>query len=164
MRRKLLKCKVCRYAHQQKNNIILLFFIFLFLTGRGCAEGATAPQQIELKPISAVPSPTQPQPVTFDSCFKFFKFDSQKLFCLTLASINANHFKIEEIQSKSGYVIFSVSQKKFLASVINVDGKNSGLKITPCNNLYVFPVGIVQNTFKYIELNANLPIEKLSVL
>lgn len=138
--------------------------IVLCLLGRGCAEGATAPQQIEAKPISAIASSVQPQPVTFDSCFKFFKFNSQKLFYLTLASINANHFKIEEIQSKSGYVIFSVSQKKFLASVINVDGKNSGLKVTPCNNLYVFPVGIVQNMFKYIELNSNSPIENLKTL
>lgn len=131
---------------------------------RGCAQGATAPQQIEAKPISAIATPVQPQPVSFDSCFKFFRFDSQKLFYLTLASINANHFKVEEIQSKSGYIIFSVSQKNFLASVINIDGKNSGLKITPCNNIYVFPVGIIQNMFKYIELNTNTPIEKLSIL
>lgn len=141
---------------------ILLLFVFLFLMWRSCAFGATAPQPLAIKPEAV--SPTQPQPVTFDSCFKFFKFNSQKLFYLTLASINANHFKIEEIQSKSGYVIFSVSQKKFLASVINVDGKNSGLKVTPCNNLYVFPVGIVQNMFKYIELNSNSPIESLKTL
>lgn len=141
----------------------LFCLIVLCLVGRGSAFGASAPQIPEAKPISIV-TPSVPQPVTFDSCFKFFKFNSQKLFYLTLASINANHFKIEEIQSKSGYVIFSVSQKKFLASVINVDGKNSGLKITPCNNLYVFPVSIVQNMFKYIELNANMPIDTLSVL
>lgn len=145
-----------------KKSFLVLFI--LFFIGRGCAFGASAPQQIQAKPISAVPAPTQPQPVTFDSCFKFFRFDSQKLFYLTLASINANHFMIEEIQSKSGYVIFSVSKKKFLASIINVDGKNSGLKITPCNNLYVFPVGIVQNMFKYIELNSNTQVEKLSIL
>lgn len=145
-----------------KKTFLVLFI--LFLAGLGSALGATAPQQIEVKPISAIATPVQPQLVSFDSCFKFFRFDSQKLFYLTLASINANHFKIEEIQSKSGYIIFSVSQKNFLASVINIDGKNSGLKITPCNNIYVFPVGIIQNMFKYIELNTNTPIEKLSIL
>lgn len=109
-------------------------------------------------------SPVQPQPVNFGICNKYFKLDGQKLFYLTLAGANANRFQILEIQSKSGYVIFSVAQTQFLASVINIDSKNSMLKITPCSNVYYFPVGIVQNMFKYIELNANTPIEKLVIL
>lgn len=108
--------------------------------------------------------PTQPQPVDFGLCSKFFKLDSNKLFYLTLASVNANRFEIKEIQSKSGYIFFIVAQRPFLASVIKVDSKTSMLKITPCNNIYFFPVGIVQNMFKYIELNTNTPVEKLSVL
>lgn len=113
---------------------------------------------------SSPPAQTQPQPVDFGACSKFFKMDSKKLFYLTLASVNANRFEIKEIQSKSGYIIFTAAQKQFLASIISVDVKNSLLKITPCNNVYFFPVGIVQNMFKYIELNFNTPVEKLSVL
>lgn len=90
--------------------------------------------------------------------------DSQKLFYLTLASANANRFEIKEIQSKSGYILFTAAQKPFLASVIKVDSKTSMLKVTPCNNIYFFPGGIVQNMFKYIELNFNTSVEKLSVL
>lgn len=108
--------------------------------------------------------PTQPQPVDFGLCSKFFKLDKQKLFYLTLASVNANRFEIKEIQSKSGYILFIVGQRPFIASIIKVDATNSMLKITPCNNVYFFPVGIVQNMFKYIELNINTPVEKLSVL
>lgn len=107
--------------------------------------------------------PVQPQPVDFSNCNKFFKLDSLKLFYLTLASVNANRFTINEIQSKSGYVLFSVGQKQFLAKVIHIDAKNSMLKITPTNNTYFFPIGIVQNMFKYVELNANTNIEKLVV-
>lgn len=114
--------------------------------------------------IPPQPSPVQPQAVDFGNCNKFFKLDSSKLFYLTLASVNANRFRIDEIQSKSGYVLFSVAQKQFLASIITIDSKNSMLKITPCNNVYYFPIGIVQNMFKYIELNVNTPVEKLSVL
>lgn len=110
-----------------------------------------------------VSSPVQPQPVDFANCNKIFKLDSQKLFYLTLAAVNANRFNINEIQSKSGYVLFSVGQKQFLAKVTHIDVKNSMLKITPTNNTYFFPVGIVQNMFKYIELNANTNIEKLVV-
>lgn len=172
---------------------ILLTLFVLFFLGRGCAYSAPASLQTidadfkNIKPISSITSnspakvittnaikttpqptttalPTQPQPVDFGLCSKFFKLDKQKLFYLTLASVNANRFEIKEIQSKSGYILFTVSQRPFLASIIKVDYKNSMLKITPCNNVYFFPVGIAQNMFKYIELNVNTPIEKLSVL
>lgn len=144
--------------------------------GRGCAFGASAPLTPKLpptiKPISSITNqaqqpqipPVQPQPVDFGVCNKFFKLNAQKLFYLTLAGVNANRFRIDEIQSKSGYIVFTVAQKQFLASVINIDSQNSMLKITPCNNVYYFPVGIVQNMFKYIELNISTPVEKLSVL
>jgi hypothetical protein len=164
-----------------------LVLLVLFCLGRGCVFGASAPVNSKdlpcfenIKPISALTTPPQkstviqqsstsispipPQPVEFLHCCKFFKLDSQKLFYLTLASVNANRFTINEIQSKSGYVLFTVAQKQFLASVINIDAKNSMLKITPCSNVYYFPIGIVQNMFKYIELNINTPVEKLSVL
>lgn len=119
-----------------------------------------------LPPITSItqPSPVQPQPVDFSACNKSFKLDSQKLFYLTLAAVNANRFTIAEIQSKSGYILFSVGQRQFLATIINVDNSISMLKITPCNNVYYFPIGIVQNMFKYIELNINTPIEKLGIL
>lgn len=152
----------------------ILFFVFL---GCGCAFGSTMPGEkinnIDAKypplkttlPMTNAPVPpaVQPQPVDFGVCSKSFKIDSQKLFYLTLAGAGANRFTINEIQSKSGYVLFSVAQRQFLASVINVDSKNSILKITPCNNIYYFPIGIVQNMFKYIELNINAPVAKLSV-
>ena len=168
------------------NKNFLLGLLILCFLWRTSAEGACAPQTStqqpelkNLKPISSLnasntaktvvttattSSPVQPQPVDFGACSRFFKFNSNKLFYLTLAGINANRFEIKEIQSKSGYILFIVGQRPFLASVVKVDSKNSMLKITPCNNVYIFPVGIVQNMFKYIELNANTPIEKLSVL
>lgn len=158
------------------NRIFLLILIIFCFLGRGFAEGATAPVQPQTQiPVQTKSEinrqisethlpPVQPQSVDFGNCFKYFKIDNQRLFYLTLASVNANRFRIDEIQSKSGYVLFSVAQKQFLANVITIDSKNSMLKITPCNNIYYFPVGIVQNMFKYIELNFNTPVEKLSVL
>lgn len=148
------------------NRRILLGLLILCLLCRVCACGASAPQKVPVSATSsaAAPPAIQPQPVDFGACGRFFKFNGNKLFYLTLASINANRFEIKEIQSKSGYILFVVGQRPFLASIIKVDAKSSMLKITPCNNVYYFPVGIVQNMFKYIELNANTPIEKLGVL
>ena len=152
---------------------MLILFVFCSFY-QGCAFGAitkikdinAAYPELKTTLPQALPtqSPVLPQPVEFGICNKSFKLDSQKLFYLTLAGISANRFEIQEIQSKSGYILFSVAQRQFLASVISVDAKNSMLKITPCNNIYYFPVGIVQNMFKYIELNISTPIEVLSVM
>lgn len=158
----------------RKRFLVTGLIIGCFL-GRVSALCADAPQSLSGKPIiqktvsNALPvqqasSQVQPQKVEFKACNKFFKLPSQKLFYLTLASINANRFTIDEIQSKSGYILFSVGKKRFLASIISIDGKNSLLKITPCDNVYYFPVGIVQNMFKYVELNVQTPVEPLSVL
>ena len=162
---------------RNKFGMTILYLLILFFFGCSCAQGATAPVskninekypilQTTLPPVSQAPtmaSPVTPQSVDFGMCFKFFKMSKQKLFYLTLAGINANRFKIEEIQTKSGYILFSVSKRNYLASVISIDPQTSMLKITPCNNVYYFPVGIVQNMFKYIELNQNTVIEKLNI-
>lgn len=158
---------------KMKRFLLILTFICFFVQGKAFSANPPMPvsnklpqMKTTLPPISAATSasPVQPQPVDFTACSKFFKIDSQKLFYLTLAGINANRFTIDEIQSKSGYILFTVVQKHFLASVITVDSKTSMLKITPCNNVYYFPVGIVQNMFKYVELNISTPVEKLTVV
>ena len=94
-----------------------------------------------------------PQSVEFSSCTKTFEMNQEKLFYLAIASANANKFAIEEIQSKTGYILFSVAGKQYLASVVKVNAKQSMLKITPTNNNYFFPPGVVSNFFKYIDLN-----------
>lgn len=148
-----------------RKRFFVLFLLMECLVWRVSAQGADAPKlNTPQTSVAQQPSPVQPQKVEFKHCNKFYKLPSQKLFYLTLASVNANRFTIDEIQSKSGYILFSVGKKHFLASVINIDGKNSLLKITPCDNIYYFPIGIVQNMFKYIELNSQLPVEQLNVL
>lgn len=94
-----------------------------------------------------------PQNVSFDDCTKTFNMNCERLFYLTLAAVNANRFEIKEMQSKTGYILFSAVNKEFLASVITVDKYHSILKITPANNSYFFAPGIVLNIYKYIDLN-----------
>ncbi len=43
-----------------------------------------------------------------------------------------------------------------MATVAGIDSINSILKITPCNNKYFFPAGILLNMYKYIEVNQNI--------
>ena len=115
-------------------------------------QNGTEPEKVSL-PI------TQPQNVSFENCTKMFAINKEKLFYLTLSSITANRFSIDEIQTQNGYIIFSAANNKYLATIANIDGANSILKITPCNNIYVFPPGIVLSMFKYIDLNLNTEIK-----
>ena len=94
-----------------------------------------------------------PQSISYESCTKVFNTDNVSLLYLTISAINANRFKIEEIQSRSGYVVFSAAGKQFLASVCNVNTNQGMLKITPNDGNYYFQPGILTNIFKYIELN-----------
>lgn len=126
------------------------------------AEPKAIEGSVEQKTNAKKQSNAIPRMIEFAHCNKYFKLDSTKLFYLTLASINANLFEINEIQSKSGYIIFTANKKQFLASIIPIDKENSILKITPCDNNYYFSIDIVKNLFKYIELNFNTKIEKLN--
>jgi hypothetical protein len=107
-------------------------------------------------------SATIPQIVSFEKCSKTFITPVDKLFFLSLASINANRFEINEIQSKSGYILFTAANRQFLAIISEISPKASSLKIVPADNNYYFPIGVVSNFFKYVELNLATPIEKLS--
>ena len=102
---------------------------------------------------------TTPQNINFENCTKIFAVNKEKLFYLTLASLSANRFLIDEVQTSNGYVVFTVNRNQYLATIAGVDSTNAILKITPCNNIYNFPPGILTNTFKYIDLNLNSDIK-----
>ena len=102
-----------------------------------------------------------PQNVAFEDCTRTFNMNSDRLFYLTLAAVNANRFEIKEIQSKTGYVLFSAVGKEFLASIVAIDKYRSMLKITPANNNYFFAPGIVLNMYKYIDVNTSEHLQNI---
>ena len=102
-----------------------------------------------------------PQNVPFEHCTRIYPMKPEKLFYMTIASINANRFEPLEMQSKTGYILFNAVNKEFLASIINVDNANSMLKITPTNNNYYFAPGIVSNIYKYIDMYGATPLTEV---
>ena len=114
-------------------------------------------EETQNQPVSINPL-TIPQNIMFEDCTKIFGIDQEKLFYLTLASLSANRFNIDEVQTSNGYIMFSANRNKYLAAVSKIDSTNAILKITPCNNVYNFPPGIISNTFKYIDLNLTTKI------
>lgn len=127
---------------------IIKYFIALILFAFVSLKGFAEP--VNLSTLVTV------QNVSFENCTKVYNISAENLYYLTIAGINANRFHIEEMQSKSGYIIFNAVNKEFLASVVEIDSKTSMLKITPVNNVYYFQPGIVLNLFKYIDLNSAL--------
>ncbi len=131
--------------------VILLLAIFLFF--------AVPVNSQDLVDLSAL---TTTQNVKYQDCIKVFNVDNVSLLHLTIASINANRFRIDEIQSRSGYVLFTAAGKQFLASISNVNTNQGMLKITPVDDNYYFQPGIVTNIFKYIELNLKTKLETIN--
>ena len=109
-------------------------------------------------PMSALVTPTN---VDFKICTRNYIMPEEKLFYMAIAAARANNFEVNEIQSKTGYILFTAAGKQYLASVLKTDAKNSMLKITPVNNNYFFAPGIVLNFFRYIDLNGATPIVEL---
>ncbi len=119
------------------------------------AQDSPAAQLAELQLVT-------PQNIDFAKCVRTFNFPVEKLFYMSILAINANNFQIEELQSKMGYILFKAANKNFLMSVVKVDPEHSMLKITPADNVYFFPYGIVYNIYKYIELNADEELQSLT--
>ena len=99
-----------------------------------------------------------PQNVNFNICTRTYILPQDKLFYMAIASANANNLDVEEIQSKTGYILFTAVNKQYLASIVKVDDTHSMLKITPTNNNYFFPPGVVLNFFRYIDLYGATPL------
>lgn len=126
--------------------IVKSFFI-TFLIVLFSAIPVNAVEQMNLSTLITA------QNMKYENCTKVFNTDNVSLFYLTLAAINANRFTVDEIQSKSGYILFTAVNKRFLATVTNVNTNQGMLKITPEDNNYFFQPGIILNIFRYIELN-----------
>ena len=127
--------------------IIITFIFSLFLLIGNLFSGEVLAQTTTNTTPPAIPTVNQTE------CIKYFILPYDKLFFLTEAGICRCNYKIEEIQTDGGYIVFSAGQYKFLATVSYFSKNSAVIKISPCNNDYTFPVVIVKNIFKYIELN-----------
>ena len=102
-----------------------------------------------------------PQNVDYKYCTRSYIMPADKLFYIAIASANANKFVVDEIQSKTGYILFTAAGKQYIASVHKINSEQSQLKITPVNNNYFFAPGVVLNFFRYIDLNGATPFVEL---
>lgn len=92
---------------------------------------------------------------------KTYRTSSENLLYLLLSAINAHNYSIEEIQFKTGSVLFKAYTKEFIASVSAQDGYNSFIKIIPADNDYNFSPSLIQKLHAYIENNDSISFQKI---
>lgn len=92
---------------------------------------------------------------------KTYKTSSENLLYLLLSAINEHNYSIEEIQFKTGSVLFRAYTKEFIASVCTQDGYNSFIKIVPADNNYNFSPILLEKLHSYIEMNNNINFKKV---
>ncbi len=92
---------------------------------------------------------------------KSYKTSSENLLYLLLSAISEHNYSIEEIQFKTGSVLFKAYQKEFIASIAAKDGYNSFIKIIPADNNYNFSPALLQKLHNYIETNNGISFQKI---
>ena len=108
-------------------------------------------------PISSIVK-SVPSSIDFS---KSYKTTSENLLYLLLSAINAQNYSIEEIQFKTGSVLFKAYSKEFIASISAKDGYNSFIKIIPADNNYNFSPNLIQKLHNYIENNNSTHFQKI---
>lgn len=88
-------------------------------------------------------------------CSKTYKISSENLFYIFLSALNQYNIKIEEIQSRTGTILFNINSKEFMVSISSKDSQNSYIKIIPADNNYNFSPVVIQKILSYIDMNNN---------
>lgn len=113
--------------------------------------------QAEGKAENVVPPPVPIKITSANIDFaKTYKTSSENLLYLLLSALNENNYSIEEIQFKTGSVLFKAYTKEFIASIASHDSASSFIKIIPADNNYNFSPLLIQKLHKYIEANNNI--------
>ena len=127
---------------------ILLIFNIFFAGNSVLAENA-AQSNIQVKKVVA------------SDFSKSYKISSENLLYLLLSAINEHNYSIEEIQFRTGSVLFKSYTKEFIASVAAKDGYNSFMKIIPADNNYNFSPLLLEKLHNYIETNNSISFQKI---
>ncbi len=113
--------------------------------------------QNPLKAENVIPAPAAIKSAVSNFDFaKTYKTSSENLLYLLLSALNENNYAIEEIQFKTGSVLFRAYTKEFIASIASHDNTSSFIKIIPADNNYNFSPLLIQRLHKYIEANDNI--------
>ena len=120
------------------------------------------PQAVMAETVAVIPTATAIKTNVSGLDFsKSYKTSAENLLYLLLSAINEHKYSIEEIQFKTGSVLFKAYQKEFIASIASKDSTSSFIKIIPADNNYNFSPLLLQRLHTYIESNNGISFQKI---
>ncbi len=105
---------------------------------------------------SAVHKNVSSQKTSINQCSDTVSVNSEQLFYLTLSALNKMNYKIKEVQSKTGTVLFEVAQREFMVTIADIGSNKTFIKILPTNSDYGFSPSLIQNVFYFVKANAGV--------
>lgn len=96
------------------------------------------------------------QKTSINQCTETVSVNSEQLFYLTLTALNKMNYKIKEVQSKTGTVLFQAAQKEFMVTIADIDKNKTFIKILPTDSDYGFSPALIQNVFYFVKANSSV--------
>ncbi len=93
---------------------------------------------------------------SINQCSETVSVNSEQLFYLTLTALNKMNYKIKEVQSKTGTVLFQVAQREFMVTIADIGANKTFIKILPTDSDYGFSPALIQNVFYFVKANAGV--------
>lgn len=131
---------------------LLILFFCLFM----CNNNVFADENILATNIPVTPQGVQITRTAINQCYDTVGMNSEQLFYLTLATLNKMNYKVKEVQSKTGTVLFQAYSREFLVTIADKDSNSTFIKILPTDSNYSFSPAIVQNIFGFLKENSNV--------
>ena len=139
-----------------KKFILLLFTGLIFSSQYAKADADLSVASLT-GPAASYNAVSVPERTDISQCADTFSVNPEQLFYLTLGILNKLNFKVEEVQSKTGTVLFKApNSKEFLITISNKDLQNAFIKILPTDNNYAFSPIIIQNILSMIKENISV--------
>ncbi len=99
-------------------------------------------------------SPAFSNDTILSSCEKNFGLNADELYLLTLSILNGTgQFMVEEIQSKNGYILFSINEQKYIAQISKINSLSSNIKILSATSDYTKGTNVQKMVFDALNLN-----------
>lgn len=109
-----------------------------------------------LQPQAVIQTPITVSKVSVSDCCDTINANTEQLFYLTIAALNKLNYKINEVQSKTGTILFQAASREFLVTIAEKDKNNTCIKILPADSNYVFSPAVLNNIFAFVKTNSNL--------
>ena len=73
-----------------------------------------------------------------------------------MRSTEKKYYKITEVQSKTGTVLFQAYSREFLITIADKGANSTFIKILPADSNYAFSPALVQNIFGFLKANSTV--------